>query len=210
MARPAGSGQSHPLPRLLVMPDSIGQTKARLRGHLRHVLKQLGPEERAENSRRLCLRLPQMDVWQKARRLLLFAPLASEPDIWPLAELAIAQQKVVALPRFKSPEQGYQAARIDDLRHNLALGHHGIREPALACPAWPLNELDLVLVPALGLDPSGRRLGRGKGYYDRLLAVTSGVKCGIVFDSQVRPAIPAEAHDTQLDCILTPTRWFVC
>ena len=192
------------------MTDATGQTKARLRSDLRRLLKQLGPEDRAEASRRLCIRLPQMAVWQKARRLLLFAPMAAEPDIWPLAGLAIAQHKMVALPRFKSREAGYEAARIDDLRHDLALGHCGIREPALACYTWPLNELDLVLVPALGLDPSGHRLGRGKGYYDRLLAVTSGVKCGIVFDSQVQPAIPAEAHDIQLDCILTPTRWFVC
>jgi 5-formyltetrahydrofolate cyclo-ligase len=192
------------------MIDSSNQIKARLRSDLRRLLKQIGPEERAEASRRLCVRLPQTDVWSKAGRIFLFAPIAAEPDIWPLAELAIAQHKVVTLPRFKPSEQGYEAARIDDVRHDLTLGHGGIREPAPACRAWPLNELDLVLVPALGLDPSGRRLGRGKGYYDRLLAVTSGVKCGIVFDSQVQPAIPVQAHDTQLDCILTPTRWFVC
>ena len=192
------------------MIDSISPIKARLRSDLRRLLKQIGPEERTDASRRLCLRLPQTDMWLKAGRIFLFAPIVTEPDIWPLAELAIAQHKVVALPRFKSSEPGYEAARIDNVRHDLALGHGGIREPAPACRAWPLNELDLVLVPALGLDPGGHRLGRGKGYYDRLLAATSGVKCGIVFDSQVLPAIPAAPHDIKLDCILTPTRWFVC
>jgi len=62
-------------------------------------------------------------------------------------------------------------------------------------------------VPGLGFDLSGHRLGRGRGYYDRLLAGIAGVKCGVAFDPQVVAQIPAERHDVNMNFILTPTRW---
>jgi 5-formyltetrahydrofolate cyclo-ligase len=67
--------------------------------------------------------------------------------------------------------------------------------------------LDLVLVPGIGFDVSGRRLGRGQGFYDRLLAGIAGTKCGVAFDQQVVGQIPAEKHDASMNFILTPTRW---
>jgi 5-formyltetrahydrofolate cyclo-ligase len=70
-----------------------------------------------------------------------------------------------------------------------------------------MNRLDFALVPGLGFTTDGRRLGRGKGYYDRVLAQVRGFKCGVAFDQQIVDEIPAEPHDAQLDCILTPTRW---
>jgi 5-formyltetrahydrofolate cyclo-ligase len=55
----------------------------------------------------------------------------------------------------------------------------------------------------------GRRLGRGKGYYDRLLAAVRGAKCGVAFDQQVVSEIPVEPHDILMNFTLTPTRWLV-
>ena len=76
---------------------------------------------------------------------------------------------------------------------DLEPGQFGVLEPRAACPAVPLNALDLILVPGVGFAPDGRRLGRGKGYYDRLLAGFQGTKCGIAFDWQVAMEIPASA-----------------
>jgi 5-formyltetrahydrofolate cyclo-ligase len=53
----------------------------------------------------------------------------------------------------------------------------------------------------------GHRLGRGGGYYDRLLAMFGGPACGVAFDRQIVERVPAGPHDVQLNCILTPTRW---
>jgi 5-formyltetrahydrofolate cyclo-ligase len=69
-----------------------------------------------------------------------------------------------------------------------------------------LDQFDLVLVPGMAFDSSGNRLGRGQGFYDRLLAETSGVKCGVGYDFQLLEKIPAEPHDAKVDFILTPTR----
>jgi 5-formyltetrahydrofolate cyclo-ligase len=71
----------------------------------------------------------------------------------------------------------------------------------------PLKRLDLALAPGLGFDESGRRLGRGQGYYDRLLAEIIGAKCGVAFDEQVVGQLPAQEHDVSMNFILTPTRW---
>ncbi|MEO7298989.1 MAG: 5-formyltetrahydrofolate cyclo-ligase, partial [Verrucomicrobiota bacterium] len=56
-------------------------------------------------------------------------------------------------------------------------------------------------------DLTGRRLGRGKGFYDRLLAEIPGTKCGVCFDEQIVEEIPTESHDVRMDYVLTPTRW---
>ena len=70
-----------------------------------------------------------------------------------------------------------------------------------------LNRLDLALVPGLGFDARGHRLGRGKGHYDRLLAGFTGMKIGVAFDFQIVTEVPREPHDIALDAVVTPTRW---
>ena len=69
-----------------------------------------------------------------------------------------------------------------------------------------MNRLDLVLVPGVAFDLQGRRLGRGRGFYDRLLADVDGIKCGIAFDEQMVNEVPAGPPDVRLNFILTPTR----
>jgi 5-formyltetrahydrofolate cyclo-ligase len=70
-----------------------------------------------------------------------------------------------------------------------------------------MNRLDLALVPGLAFDSGGRRIGRGKGFFDRLLVEVTGVKCGVGMDEQVLDEIPAETHDIAMNFIATPTRW---
>ena len=70
--------------------------------------------------------------------------------------------------------------------------------------------LDVVLVPGVAFDLGGRRLGRGAGYYDRLLTGVRGTTCGVAFDEQISGELPVEPHDVHVNCILTPTRWLSC
>ena len=88
----------------------------------------------------------------------------------------------------------------------MVTGQFGIREPAARCPEIPLSRLDLILVPGVAFDWHGRRLGRGKGFYDRLLAGTRGVKCGIAFDEQMVNEVPAGSLDARMNFMMTPTR----
>ncbi len=163
--------------------------------------------ERRSVAKRLCERLREQHVWSAARTVLLFAPLPDEPDTWPLLAVAIASGKLVGLPAFVAGTNGYTARQILDPTRDLTTGQFGIREPAATCPEVPLNRLDLVLVPGIAFDTRGGRLGRGKGFYDRLLSAVNGTKCGVAFDEQIVDAVPVGPMDVRLNCILTPTRW---
>lgn len=149
-------------------------------------------------------------AWLAAKSVMLFAPLPDEVDIWPLVEEALATGKIVALPRYARLGRNYTAAIVRDPRADLIPGHFGIREPHAGCAEISMNRLDLVLVPGVAFDPQGRRLGRGKGFYDRLLADVRGMKCGVAFDEQLVDEVPVGPQDVPLNCILTPTRWWVC
>jgi 5-formyltetrahydrofolate cyclo-ligase len=119
----------------------------------------------------------------------------------------LALKKLISIPQFKSEQGEYIACRFDKPEEELVRGKHGILEPPANSPVVPLNQLDLVLVPGVAFDLHGRRLGRGYGYYDRLLDKVCGIKCGVAFDQQIKAELPEEPHDARLDCILTPTRW---
>jgi 5-formyltetrahydrofolate cyclo-ligase len=181
--------------------------KALLRDQVRARVRSLSPAARSSGSLELCARLRAQRVWQQAKAILLFAPLTEEPDIWPLLAEALAANKAVALPSFVPTANAYVARRIVDPARDLIVGQFGIREVAELSPEMALNQLDLVLVPGIAFDPHGRRLGRGKGFYDRLLADVHGTKCGVAFDEQLVDAVPVGPLDIPLNCILTPTRW---
>jgi 5-formyltetrahydrofolate cyclo-ligase len=58
----------------------------------------------------------------------------------------------------------------------------------------------------MAFDLNGNRLGRGRGFYDRILTEASGVKCGVAYDFQLREQIPTEPHDAKVNFIFTPAR----
>ncbi|MEK7782114.1 MAG: 5-formyltetrahydrofolate cyclo-ligase [Verrucomicrobiota bacterium] len=189
------------------MTDPLDKAKVSLREQVRLRLKTISAAERAAASQSLCVRLREQHTWAAAQSLLLFAPLADEPDVWPLLEVALAAGKIVALPSFITGTNTYTARRIIDPARDLVIGKFGIREGADLSPEMELNQLDLVLVPGVAFDSHGRRLGRGKGFYDRLLAGVRGTKCGVAFDEQLVDAVPVGPLDIPLNCILTPSRW---
>ena len=189
------------------MTTPLTNAKSVLREQIRARLKTISATERAVATMQLCGRLKASEILRAAKSVLLFAPLPDEPDLWPLLAEALHAGKLVALPCFDPATKKYFAAQIRNLTKDLVSGQFGIREPNNSCPVIPLNRLDLILVPGIAFDLHGRRLGRGKGFYDQLLADVRGKTCGVAFDEQIVAEIPMEPHDIPLNCILTPTRW---
>ncbi len=189
------------------MIPNVAEQKASLRQQYRVLCRSVAPEQNAAASEDLRKHLIGSSYWMESQRILMFYPLNDEPDIAPLFDKALTAGKTIALPRYNSSLGVYEAALIRNLTEDLVPGRFGVREPSPNCPAVPLNQLDLTLVPGIAFDPSGRRLGRGKGFYDRLLPGTTGMKLGLAFDWQESDALPAEPHDVELDAVLTPTRW---
>lgn len=194
-------------------PDALTENpqkaKADLRTRVRLALAVLTDSDRANAAQQASTLLEKQTVWREAHSLLYYAPLAGELDLWRLLTDSLQAGKTVALPRFDQQAQAYTAALITDPARDLRKGRFNVREPAEHCPAVALNRLDFMLVPGVAFDLDGHRLGRGKGFYDRLLAQFEGVACGVAFDEQIVNRIPREPHDARLNCILTPTRWHV-
>jgi 5-formyltetrahydrofolate cyclo-ligase len=189
------------------MTEDAAAVKARMRREIRARLADILVTQRDLGSSQARELLAAQDLWKSARAVLFYSPMRDELDVWPLVERALDEGKIVALPRFIAETGSYTVCRISHPERDCAPGKFGIPEPMEACAPHPLNQLDFVLAPGVGFDTAGHRLGRGRGYYDRLLALISGVKCGVAFDEQVVGQIPAEPHDIQMNFVLTPSRW---
>jgi 5-formyltetrahydrofolate cyclo-ligase len=179
-------------------------SKPELRAQMRAALGKISPAVRAVESADLCERL-KVQI-PSARTILFFAPLADELDIWPVLELSMALGTRCALPFYDAGQNTYGTRLLGKLATDVVTGKFGVREPAAGCVQVGLDTFDLVLVPGLAFDLQGNRLGRGLGFYDRLLGKLSGVKCGVGYDIQLLEKIPAEPHDAKVSFILTPTR----
>ena len=189
------------------MPVNIQDAKSRLRKRIRALLSEMPVAQREAAADRARALLAAQAAWRKAQSILFYAPQPEELDLWPLVNDALAAGKTVALPRFEAGTNQYVACRIENLAREIQRGKFGIREPNEACAIIPLDRVDLVLAPGVAFDSRGRRLGRGRGFYDRLLALARGAVCGVAFDEQIVAEIPVEPHDTRVNCILTPKQW---
>jgi 5-formyltetrahydrofolate cyclo-ligase len=186
------------------MTAPLPRTKAELRQRIRGSLAKISLAVRMAESLELCARLePQL---RSAHTILFFAPLPDELDVWPLLEKLLPEKKVCALPAFDAETQFYTARRIRNLETDIVTGKFGISEPLPECEKIGLDQFDLVLVPGMAFDLGGNRLGRGRGFYDRILAAASGVKCGVSYDFQLLETIPIEAHDARVNFIFTPNQ----
>ncbi len=182
--------------------DKLG-SKAELRKNIRAALERISPAVRAVESIELCDRLEAQ--LRSAHTILFFASLADELVVWPLLEKFLAAGKICALPFFDSATQTYSARRVRNMASDISIGKFGIREPAANCPEIPPEKFDLILVPGVAFDWNGNRLGRGQGFYDRLLKKIHGLKCGVGYDFQLIRKIPTEPHDAKVNFIVTPT-----
>ena len=186
------------------MAFSVSNSKSDLRRKIRESLGKISPAVRAVESIELCERLQAQIA--SAHTILFFAPLPDELDVWPVLELSLALGTNCALPFFDAEKKSYGAKLLKNLATDIVIGKFGVREPAAGCAEIPLNQFDLVLVPGMAFDLSGNRLGRGKGFYDRILSEASGVKCGVGYDFQLLEKILAEPHDAKVNFIVTPSR----
>ena len=177
--------------------------KASIRALLRSRLRGLTPEEREAASAELRRRIQGLPEWPSARRVAFFHPRHDEPDLLPLLEECWRLGKETALPGWDPVSEDYVFRRISHWGE-LRTGPFGIREPSSVCRVVALESLDLVFVPGIGFTADGRRLGRGRGFYDRLLLAFHGFSCGVCFDGQLVEWIPVEAHDVPMQRVLAP------
>lgn len=90
-------------------------------------------------------------------------------------------------------------------RTRLQYGAFHIEEPT-GDDIEDIDNIELIIVPGIAYDNRGNRVGRGKGYYDRLLSRTKATKIGIGYDFQLVDEIDSEPHDITMDIVITDSR----
>src|SRR5262249_32198383 len=115
--------------------------------------------------------------------------------------------KRVLAPRVSWEQRRMLPIEINSLTSDIHEGNMGIREPLEGMPI-PVFEIDLVIVPGLGFDEKGNRLGRGRGFYDRFLSHRDfrGVSCGLGLEDQVVEDVPAFEFDVRVDMLVTDAK----
>ncbi len=89
-------------------------------------------------------------------------------------------------------------------------GAYGILEPTKQ-NNHVSNNIDLIIVPGIGFDASGNRLGHGKGYYDRLIEKNpKAALIALAYDFQIIESIQAKSHDKQVDIIISEKQTIIC
>lgn len=174
---------------------------AKIKRELRQQLRrQAGtPAERSAQSKAICRHIQNSELYRQAYVVGGYLPLAWEADVLPVLADALACGKTLALPRTEQPPvmTMRQIADLDAMQP----GRWGVAEPGEHAPIVSPQDIDLLLVPLEGVDRSGRRLGKGGGYYDALLAQTNAVCVGIALSWQWVDQIPCEPWDRPLQAV---------
>jgi 5-formyltetrahydrofolate cyclo-ligase len=144
-------------------------------------------------------RLEAHTVFEGARTVLLFYSLKDEPDTHEFIE-KWSEEKVLLLPAVRGERL---ELRVYGSRRSLSAGKYDIQEPAGEA-FTDYASIDLAVIPGVAFDRSGNRLGRGKGYYDRLLPLLSAYKIGVGFSFQLVEEVPASELDVRMDEVIIP------
>ena len=180
--------------------------KDRMRREIRDKMKLITAERRHTDSTKICNRLCNEKLWNGIGMIGVFSSGNDEPDLAEFVDWAKRRGKRLFLPRFNSGIKAYEMVEVEDFSTMLREGRYHISEPLAELPAASRKECDELLsyiIPGMAFDRSGNRLGRGGGYYDRLLAGAGGRKLGVFFGFQEVGAVPGEAHDRRLDMAVT-------
>ena len=143
--------------------------------------------------------LESLDVFKNAENILIYNSL---PDELSTREFIYRwySRKSLFLPRVN----GNDLEILPFEPNNIRTGAFQIEEP-IGINIVDIHMIDLIIVPAVALDRNGNRVGRGKGYYDRLLIDSNSIKLGVCYDFQLFDCIDAESHDVPLDIVITPS-----
>jgi 5-formyltetrahydrofolate cyclo-ligase len=179
-------------------------SKAAVRKHLREVLAAMSEAERHQKSLAACSLVATAPEFAAARVVMLFLSTPAEIDTASLALKCWQAGKTVVVPKVSWDQRRMLPVEISSLNAGLAITGPGVREPIGGKPI-PVDFIDLVIVPGLGFTPTGHRIGRGMGFYDRFLAQPEflGVSCGLGFEQQVVEELPVLDHDVPLGMLVT-------
>jgi 5-formyltetrahydrofolate cyclo-ligase len=128
-----------------------------------------------------------------------YSALPGEVELRTLME---GEERTWVFPKVKGEELVFH--QVKDMRKDLVVGAYGILEPKKKLPVVEASEIDLYLCPGLGFDHTGARIGRGRGFYDRILAKArpDAIKLGVCFGFQLVDKVDMEPHDIRMNRVI--------
>lgn len=180
--------------------------KPALRRQLRDKLESISEADRHAKSLAACGLIAASPEFAAASVVMLYLSTPTEVDTASLALRCWQANKNVVVPKVSWDQRRMLPVEITSLQTGLTTSGTGIREPDAGKP-FPVDSIDLVIVPGLGFSATGHRIGRGMGFYDRFLAQPEfvGLSCGLAFEEQVVEQLPVLDHDVPL-CMLATDR----
>ncbi len=186
------------------------ELKQDLRNQLRKQRRLLSHDEQQQFAELISNKLFQLDFFKKAHHIGLYLPFDGEVSTLPILKLAMTHHKACYVPQLA--HQRLEFFKID-LQTNMIKNRFGILEPSYPfMTKFPLNSLDVVLVPLVGFDKQCNRLGMGKGFYDATFALRRrGNKprlIGLAYDFQRVSSLPRSKLDLPLDGVVTQREFY--
>jgi 5-formyltetrahydrofolate cyclo-ligase len=152
-------------------------------------------------SKSILKKLKKIESFRDAQKIGAYYPTGSEILTQDIMQEALSDGKEVFLPKVIGKEMEFR--KITNFS-NLERGSFDIMEPRDECPIN--NNLDVILVPTVGISPKGVRLGYGQGFYDRFLAKNKIKTISLTLEKQIVKNIPPSEHDIIIDWIVTEDR----
>lgn len=183
------------------------KNKKELRQHLLQVRSRLSSAYKKECSDIISRKVIHHPMFKQAEAVMLYMPIRGEADVLPVFKTAFSSGKRVILPKTEKEDKSIRCFQVKGCT-DLGKGAYGILEPEPSrCQEVGFQEADLVIVPGVGFDVSGFRLGYGGGYYDRLLSRHPDViRIGVAYDEQIVPDVMPEPHDSMMDRLISPKK----
>ena len=174
--------------------------------------KQLTPEERQRKSQVISESVHRFHAFQAAQFVQLYLSNETEVETTPLFHLARRLKKQIVVPLIDIKNKTLTFSKLTRLGPDiLESGPFGIPQPRPAFQKkMQVDEIDLWIIPGVGFDRAGNRLGYGGGYYDRILHQVKNPVIGLAFDLQIIDHVPIEATDRPVDYIITEKRTIEC
>ena len=184
--------------------------KGSFRKKLMEVRKSLSKNDIATNSHKIKKQLFSLKEFERGKTILFYVSYDNEVYTHEMIKESMTQGKNVIVPVTDKENRKLILSKLENW-DDLEPGSYGILEPVEdKIKEVSLEEIDLIIVPGLGFDEQGNRIGHGGGYYDDLLSKSKALHIGLAFESQIVKEIPTEKHDMSVDKIITEKRVIDC
>ena len=149
-------------------------------------------------SQKIQNRLKQIEIFRSAKKIACYYPIGSEVLTQDIMQEILGDGKEISLPKVVADSLSFR--KIGGLK-DLEKGEFGIMEPKDNC--LEEKDMDVVLVPTVGISKNGIRLGYGHGYYDRFLSESNAKTISLTYSKQIVKSIPFSEKDVKIDWIVT-------